>query len=94
MSLALQRHLEELAEFLGELLHQDPNGEVTMLDVTPGRVTNFKKRLNDTINMANTLNMTLEGEFRILFIATFSALFGIWNIVFRHIYAILWIICD
>ncbi|CAH1787139.1 unnamed protein product [Owenia fusiformis] len=55
----LEEQLHELQGFLNELLHQDSTGEVDVLDITPSRVSDFKKRLNESCDLASTLASTL-----------------------------------
>ncbi|XP_013408886.1 uncharacterized protein LOC106172607 [Lingula anatina] len=59
----LRKRLEEVNGFLQELLHQDADGEVDVIDVTPTRVTDLKRKLCESINMATLLSTTLEAPF-------------------------------
>ena len=57
---SLQHRLDELSSFLEEFLHQNDDGEVDVIDVTPNRVTNFKTLLNDTRHLASDLSLMME----------------------------------
>ena len=52
---ALSERLEEVNDYLGELLHQDVYGEVDVIDITPERVTLLKQTLNAARQMVKNM---------------------------------------
>lgn len=56
---ALSQRLEEVNEYVSELLHQDCSGEVDVMDVTPNRVSQLKETLNAARSLLDTMQQGL-----------------------------------
>ena len=66
MCSSLRLRLEELADFLAEMLPQDEQGEVTFIDITADRVTSLKDILHQSMDMCAVLGTNLEGRLSIV----------------------------
>ncbi len=59
---ALEGKLDALGVQLDELLHQDPYGNVDVIDITNERVSGFKNKLSEAARMAGVLSLSLSGK--------------------------------
>ena len=58
----LKHRLLELSDFLEELLHQNEDGDVDCIDISPDRVSALKRKLNETRSMLEDLTFNLHGN--------------------------------
>ena len=59
---SLHQHLHQLRELTGEMLHQDAEGKVDLIDVTPDRVDTLKRQLQEVWDLTEVLETNLLGE--------------------------------